>query len=262
MTANPRSNHGFVDIHSHVIFGVDDGAKTREDSVAMLQTASRYGTVAIVATPHASAQYRFDERVVAERIAELQGTAGIRIYPGCDFHLQFDNIEDAVAHPQKYTVNHGSYLMVEFSEVGTLHAADRMLGRLLDAGMVPVITHPERNSHIQRHLDELAAWVASGCYAQVTAASFLGAFGTNAKKSAQTMLTRGLTHVIASDAHDTRNRTPNLRDAYVRLADEHGEEQIRPLFVDNPTAIVAGDAIDYEPSPICVRTRKWYHFWA
>ncbi len=253
---------GFVDIHSHILYGLDDGAKTKEESVAMLRLAHSTGTLAIVATPHANAQYRFDPRMTADRIAALQGTTAVRIYPGCDFRLQFDNIEDAVAHPQRYTVNHGPYLMVEFPDVGTLHAADRILGRLMDASIVPVITHPERNSHIQRHLDDLAEWVASGCYAQVTAGSFLGTFGQSAKKSAETLLARGLAHIVASDAHDTKSRTPNLRDAFERLADEHGEDRIRPLFVENPIAIVSGAPLDFEPVPVSAKGRKWYHFWA
>ena len=264
MTARePHATPGFVDVHSHILYGLDDGATSREESVAMLQCARRNGTVAIVATPHANARYRFDAALVAERLADLQGTAGIRIYPGCDFHLQYNNIEAAVANPGAFAINHGVYLLVEFSDAGTLHAAERMLGRLLDAGLVPVITHPERNAQIQRRIDEVASWVSSGCCVQLTAASFTGGFGPVAQACAETLLTRGLAHVVASDAHDCRNRTPDLADAYARLADDHGEEFVRPLFVDNPTAMVAGEALLYEPmfSPP-VRARKWYQFWA
>src|SRR5436190_14091393 len=110
MARTPQAS-GFVDIHSHIVFGVDDGAKTLENSVEMLRLAHDCGTVAMVATPHASGQYRFQPETVARRLAQLERATDVCVYPGCDFHLQYDNIEDAVAHPQKYTVNHGSYLM-------------------------------------------------------------------------------------------------------------------------------------------------------
>src|SRR5437773_1490973 len=138
----------YVDIHSHVLYGLDDGAKTREESVAMLELAKRSGTRAIVATPHANSRYPFDPAVVQQRIAELATHVDIAIHPGCDFHLQFDNIEDAVAHPAKYTINHENYLLVEFSDLSVFHTAGDILERLLDAGMIPIITHPERNARL------------------------------------------------------------------------------------------------------------------
>jgi protein-tyrosine phosphatase len=228
----------------------------------MLRFAEKCGTVAMVATPHASGQYRFDAAVVAKRLAALERATSVRVYPGCDFHLQYDNIQDAIAHPDKYTINHGPYLLVEFSDVGTLHGASAMLGRLLDAGMTPVITHPERNAHIQRHLDDLASWLEDGCLAQVTAGSLTGGFGRSAQQCAQTLLRRGLVHFIASDAHDCTKRTPDLREAYNRLADERGEEQIRPLFIDNPIAVIAGEALQFAPVPSVATNRKWFQFWA
>lgn len=252
---------GFVDIHSHIVYGVDDGAKTLDDSVAMLGVALENGTSDIVASPHASGRYRFDPWLVEQRIAELAEQVPVHIYPGCDFHLQLDNIEDAVANPEKYTINHKCYLLVEFSNLGTLHGATEILERLLDAGMVPVITHPERHSLLQRHLDDLADWVSRGCTVQVTAASHTGLFGKKAQSSAQEMLKRGLTHFIASDAHDTKVRRPSLREAYEQLADQWGEDAIRPLFVENPRAAIDGESLEFEFAPQVGKTRKWYQIW-
>ena len=101
-------------------------------------------------------RYAFEPESIEERIAELSAETTLRIYPGCDFHLQFDNIEDAVAHPEKYTINHHGYLLVEFPDVGIFTETDAILGRLLDGGMVPIVTHPERNRELQRRLDDLA----------------------------------------------------------------------------------------------------------
>lgn len=252
----------YVDIHSHVLFGLDDGAKTLEDSVQMLEMAKRTGTRAIVASPHANTRFPFDPVVVEQRIAELVArVAGIDIHPGCDFHLQFDNIEDAVAHPTKYTINHRNYLLVEFSDLSVFHTAGEILERLLDAGMIPIVTHPERNARLQRSVDDIARWVADGCYVQVTAGSVVGSFGKAARASANELLTRGLVHFIASDAHDCVRRPPSLREAYDRLAGDWGEETIRPLFVDNPHAAVEGETIEYELPARTSGRRKWYRFW-
>ena len=149
---------------------------------------------------------------------------------------------------------------MEFSDLETFHGSDHMLQRLLDAGMTPIITHPERNPQLQQRFDDIARWVESGCCVQVTAGSHLGAFGRKAKTCAQELLKRGLTHVVASDAHDCEKRTPDLSGAYRHLADEWGEDLVRPLFVDNPRAIVDGHSIDYAFEAPPSQARKWFHF--
>src|SRR5712671_4307258 len=105
-----------VDIHSHIVFGVDDGAKTIEDSLAMLGIAADSGTTDIVATPHADLRFEYVPALIDERIAEMQHKIGdrIRIHRGCDFHLYFDNIMSCLADRTPYTINGQRYLMVEF----------------------------------------------------------------------------------------------------------------------------------------------------
>jgi protein-tyrosine phosphatase len=252
---------GYVDLHSHILYGLDDGAETLEQSLEMLALARSGGTSDIVATPHANAKYAFNPELIEQRIAELSAQVDVAIHRGCDFHLQFDNIEDALAHPRKYTINHTSYLLVELPDTTIFSNTDQILLRLLDAGMVPIITHPERNAALQRRPEDIARWVQSGCYVQVTASSYTGLFGKRVRACADDLLRRGLTHFVASDAHDCKYRTPNLQDAYVRLADEWGEERIRPLFVDNPKAVLTDEAVDFEFPPASVKSRKWYQFW-
>ncbi len=130
MTPGP----GFVDIHSHVLYGIDDGAATIEESVAMLAIAEQAGTTDIVATPHANSEYAFVPAPIAARMAELQPRTSMRIHPGCDFHLHASNFEDALAHPEKYTLNHGNYLLVKFPEMSRFRAAGDIFRQLLAAG--------------------------------------------------------------------------------------------------------------------------------
>jgi len=165
-----------VDIHSHILPGLDDGPKTLEDAVAMLKIAAESGTTDIVATPHANARFTFDPERIDRKIAELQGASGPvpRIHPGCDFHLTFENIQDALAHPSKYTINHKRYLLVEFSDVLIPNATQEIFDRFQAAGLVPVVTHPERNVVLQNRIDQLGSWVENGALVQVTAQSLLG----------------------------------------------------------------------------------------
>jgi protein-tyrosine phosphatase len=255
------SEIGYVDIHSHVLYGLDDGAKTREQSVQMLELAFQTGTTDIVATPHANGQYQFKPMAIAEQVADLSCGTALRIHRGCDFHLQFDNIEDALADPNKYTINHKRYLLVEFPDLGIFSESDTILRTLLDGGMAPIITHPERNRALQRKLDDIARWVKLGCYVQATAGSYLGRFGKAAKQCADELIRHGLVHFVASDAHDVRFRPPNLNDAYALLAGRWGEESIRPLFVENPRAVLTGGPVAFRPRPRQIRQRSWFSFW-
>jgi protein-tyrosine phosphatase len=219
---------------------VDDGSPSLDISLEMLRQAARHGTSQMVATPHANLDYPYDPAVIAERFAELQAAndSGMKLHLGCDFHLAYEYIEDALANPRKYTIAGGAYLLVEFSDFVILKTTGEIFSSLLRHGMRPVITHPERNLLLQKRLDDLGEWVAMGCGIQVTGQSLLGDFGSRAQKFAERLLDEGLVHVVASDAHDLEHRPPRLDLAYERVAGEWGEEGARHLFVENPGAVL------------------------
>ena len=252
----------FIDIHSHVLYGLDDGARTVEDSIAMLEMARDSGTSDIVATPHADTQYAFDPEKVTARIAELSArVSGITIHRGCDFRLEISNIEDALANPKKYTINHRSYLLVEFPHMTVFPTVDGIFGRLLDAGITPIVTHPERNAFLQQNPGTLRNWVESGILAQVTAASCTGVFGKRVQATAHELIAMNVVHFIASDAHDVEKRTPDMSAAYKLLTKQYGETRVRPMFVDNPRAVLRGEDVDVWASGPMKPTKKWYEFW-
>jgi protein-tyrosine phosphatase len=258
---HPARQDGFADIHSHVLYGMDDGARTRDDSLRMLELAARSGTTDIVATPHANSRYRYDPHLIDAQIADLNASvAGIGVHRGCDFSLQADNIDDAIAHPARYAINGRQYLMVEFPDIPTFGSHDGILEHLLGAGLVPVITHPERNAAIRRTPRTVARWVDLGCFVQVTAGSFGGRFGKGARDCAIGLLASGLVHFVASDAHDCEHRPPTLGSVYDALVREWGAESIRPLFIDNPRAVIAGATIDAPSLPLR-RRRRWFEVW-
>jgi protein-tyrosine phosphatase len=252
-----------VDIHSHVLWGVDDGAQTLEDSLAMVAIAAAAGTTDLVATPHASPRYKYDPELVRERLADIQAAAEgtLRLYAGCDFHLSYDNIQDALANPRKYTINGNRYLLVEFSELLIFRNTADIFSRLLDADMVPIVTHPERNPLLCQRIEELAAWCEAGAYLQVTGQSLLGRFGKRAAEFSHTLIEHGLVHFVASDGHDTVRRPPRLDDACTWLEQRYGREVAQALCEDNPRAALTGEPVSrpaMKPSP---SARKWYQIW-
>jgi protein-tyrosine phosphatase len=253
-----------VDIHSHIVYGVDDGAATIEDSFAMLKLAADSGTTDIVATPHSDLRFHLDYDLVKARIAEMQERIGdrIRIHQGCDFHLFFDNIENLKADRKPYTINGQRYLMVEFADHAIPKTIDNIFEDMLQLDITPVITHPERNALLMGRVNDLVKWVRSGCLIQVTAQSFTGRFGKAAEQGARRLMKNNMVHFLASDAHDTEWRPPDLRVPYQIIASEYGEDVAERLFVTNPRNTLTGKYFDYEdPDDDAGKSKAWYKFW-
>jgi len=247
-----------IDIHSHILPELDDGSRSLEESIAMVRMAAGNGTTDMVATPHANLEYSFDPELVQAKIAELQAACGdaVLIHYGCDFHLTTDNIRDALGDPRKYSIDHNGYLLVEFSDLLIPRTTGEIFRQMLDAGLRPIVTHPERNPLLQRRLAEIEEWVRMGCLMQVTALSFAGRFGRESKSVSEEMMQRGLVHVVASDAHDTAHRPPTLKEIFSHLAKDYGEQTAVALLEENPRAILAG--VPLAPGPLPVRRKKWY----
>ncbi len=251
-----------IDIHCHLLPGVDDGAADEETAVAMCRLAAAKGTTDVVATPHANHRYEFSPERNDELRRRLQELAGPlpRIHLGCDFRLSYDNIEAALANPTRFTVNGGQYLLVEFSDQVISQGTSEIFERMGQAGLTPIITHPERNPLLRQHLARLAVWVERGCLLQVTGQSLLGTFGSRARDAAFSMIDAGLVHVIASDGHDVSNRPPVLAESYAFVEDRWGQDIAQQLFVENPQAVLEGRLIA-PPRPKVRRSKRWWEVW-
>jgi protein-tyrosine phosphatase len=235
-----------IDIHCHVLPAVDDGAGTLEESLQMLHAAAAAGTTDIVATPHANSQFPFDEtriNAVFDQLSELS-TGFIRLHLGCDFHLSYENLVDALQNPSKFTINRKRYLMVELPDIVSPAAARAGLRQLLNVRIVPIITHPERNESIGRNLREMQAWRAMGCLLQVTGQSLLGRFGPAAQTSAEQLFAGGMVDFVASDAHDLIDRPPDLSSAYEFIRSHYNRAVADRVLVENPLSVLWGEHID------------------
>lgn len=245
----PSRAAGFVDIHSHILPGIDDGPTTIDESLQMLKLAAASGTTELVATPHASTAFPFEPQRIHDVFQELSSrSAGVvNLHLGCDFHLNMQNLEEALAHPAQYTINGGRYLLVELPEFLGFSAIRRQLQTLIHARFRPVITHPERNLQLQSAIDQLKSCVADGCLIQVTAQSLLGRFGAAARTSAERLIKARLVHFLASDAHNCSSRPPDLSAAFEHVRGRWGTATAQTLFIDNPASAVSDTILPERP---------------
>ena len=233
-----------IDIHHHLLYGLDDGAKDLETSLEMAKIAIDDGITHIACTPHANSDYSFRPEVNEAIRSELQQKIGDRLTLGlgCDFHLSYDNIEDALTNPAKYTINGKRYLLVEFPDFGIPQNISSSFYEMAVAGMVPILTHPERNLTLMQKPEKLAQWLRMDCLVQVTAGSLLGGFGRGPLRIARQLLDWGWVHMIATDAHNLTSRPPVMSKAYDFLAQHYGTETAERLCVRNPQAVFLGEA--------------------
>jgi len=245
-----------VDIHSHICYDVDDGSRSIEESLAMLQIAHEGGTTDIVATPHSDLKFHFQPDLVRERIAELQERIGDKIR----IHRGFDNIRNCLADRTNYTINGKRYLMVEFSEASIPKTIDDVFSSFLLKEITPVITHPERNALLMARLPDMVRWIRAGCLVQVTGASFTGRFGKSAEAGARKLMDRKMVHFVASDAHDTEWRPPDLREARKLVVEGWGEDTAQRLFETYPRIALTDQYIDCEDPDEVSEKKSFFSF--
>lgn len=238
-----------VDIHCHILHGLDDGPEAIEESLAMAESAIADGITHVVATPHSSNEFVFNYRRVRQVRDELQAQIGDRLTlaTGCDFHVNPENVGALRADAARFCLNQRGYLLVEFSEFSIPPSTDQTLHEMRLMDVRPVITHPERNAILHASPGRLADWVHLGCYVQVTAGSITGTFGTRPQEDALRWIEEGVVHFVASDAHNMRRRPLKLRPAYDVVRRRFGEDKARALFVENPMAAFEGRDLPHVP---------------
>lgn len=255
-----------VDLHCHILTGLDDGARSFDDSLAMAETAIADGITHLVATPHASSNYFFDYpsvRAACEQLAaRLDGR--LLLATGCDFHLNAENLSAIRLDPRPYCVNQKDYLLVEFNEFSIPPSMDQTLHELQLAGLHPIVTHPERNAILRTQPERLQNWLTRGCYAQVTAGSLTGVFGAAAKQAAWRWLRKGWVHFVSTDAHNNERRPPKLKFAYDEITLQFGEHRARALLIENPQAAFDGLPLPFAPeidtTPDPPKSRRFFFF--
>lgn len=224
----------------------------------MCRRAAADGITHMVATPHANERYLYEREYTQDLVAQLQDKVGdsLKIGLGCDFHLSYENIQDALAHPKRYVINDTRYLLVEFSNYSVPQQTLDSFHKLGDCGMTPIITHPERNPILRENLQRVVEWAEQGCVIQMTGSALTGFWGERTRRAALWLLEHQAVHVLATDAHDTEKRVPILSTARDAAAKISGEEVAQALVEGNPRAIIDNQPLPYFPRPVATSYRK------
>lgn len=212
----------------------------------------------IVATPHANERYQYDRQHLSSNLEYLRVLVGRtpQLSLGCDFHLSYDNLQDVVISPERYTIEGSHYLLVELSNYSIPTQINECFTRMADVGITPVITHPERNPILQQTPQRVLQWVDQGCAVQVTASAVTGGWGLKVARAAEWLFERDAVHVLATDAHDTKHRIPSLSAARDKVAKLYGNQIAKALVDDNPRAIIGDKPMPYFPNPVMKNGRR------
>ena len=262
-----------IDLHNHLLPGIDDGAKKLEETLEFLRIASRDGVKVVVATPHMKpGVYDNRRETILQRVAlvcEAQRgdeSEGVTLLPGAEVYYTADLAARARANELMTVGDGGRYLLLELPYQQAPLRVDDTIFQLRLLGITPLMAHPERVAYYLEDIERVAASVRLGALTQVTGSSLTGRFGDKARDFARAMLERNLIHVLASDGHDVRYRPPVLSDAVRAVASLIGETAARRLVEDTPQAILDGREVEIEEAlppfrrrGLFSRVRSFFH---
>jgi protein-tyrosine phosphatase len=241
-----------IDLHAHILPGIDDGPRSLEESLEMARMAVADGITTIVATPHLfrrrsvefhelirpedirQAVARFNEKLGEENI-------GLTVLPGCEIPL-FPEIIKFIDENRIVTINDGQrYICLEMPDSVIPPATENIIFQLNSRGITPIITHPERNMIFYQMPDKLRRLISLGCLAQITARSLTRGFGWGVARFTKRLVREGLAHIMATDAHSVEKRPPVMGKALEKLRKLVGESRARDMVTTVPERIIRGE---------------------
>lgn len=239
---------GYIDIHNHSMFGVDDGAKTLEESLALLEMAYTDGIRTVILTPHA--HYRrgsaTPEDVRAKVLLLQERIRGkhpeLNLYHGNELYYDSE-MPDKIEYGEVCRLADTNYVLVEFSAEVAFWDMRKAFHEILCLGILPILAHIERYQCLYKRKGCVRELLEMGVYFQANAASVLGKGGKAEKKFLKRLLQKGYLHFIATDAHDTRARTPVLSVCAFYIKKKYGEETAKTIFFENPKKLLGNEMI-------------------
>jgi protein-tyrosine phosphatase len=235
-----------IDLHSHILPGLDDGASDWEETVAMCRLAVADGIQTMAATPHYyPGVTNFDAEFLDAILQELRERlvhieVDLELVSGAEVRLDYSLVELARAGQLPTLGKQKQYFLLELPPISPTRGLDQLVFQLQLSGLTPILSHPERTWPDSRDWAWLQRLVRSGCLVQLTANSITGQFGPSVKASAIHLLELGCCHLVASDAHSPTHRPPLLSEAKSNLKSLLGREETNYLFEDAPLAVLSG----------------------
>lgn len=242
-----------IDIHSHIVFGVDDGPSTKEESLALLREAFSQGVWTIVSTSHRRKNmFETPEEIIMTNFKEVQELAqkelpDLTILYGAEIYYSQDVLEK-LESKQIPTLNDTQYALIEFSTRTPYWEIRNALSKILLLGVTPVIAHIERYDELENNKKRVKELIDMGCYTQINSSSVLKPKlfrdkHRKFKKRAQYFLSHDMVHCVASDMHNLSSRPPYMKQAFDAISHQYGKERAQELFVVNPQSIISNKNI-------------------
>lgn len=250
------------DLHCHILHGVDDGAKTLQDSIDMAKMAVEEGITHVLATPHhMNRDWINEKKKVTTLVNDLQLELDKRnipliIFPGQEVRIYGDLISDFKNDKILFTDEDEQYLLIEFPTRNIPSYTERLFYNLEAEGITPIIVHPERNREILENPNKLKKLIDKGALAQLTAASYVGEFGKSIQKLSLQLVESNLVHFIASDAHNISNRKFHMAEAYEKLENDFGRKTVK-RFEETTKNLLNGDNV-FSLETISVKNKKFF----
>ena len=253
-----------IDLHTHILPGVDDGVKTMDDAVEFARVAAGDGVTTIVATPHYREGFYLNTRsdvlagvaTLNERL-KAEGIA-IEVLPGAEVHISADLVSRVKSGHAPTLADNGRTVLFELSMSQYPHDLEQLVFQMRLAGLQVLFAHPERIRFFQDDISRFEAVIRLGAFGQLTTGSVTGVFGEDVVEFSEELARKRLVHVIASDAHNTRGRPPVLTASLSRLGSWTGDDFARRMADEFPKAFIEGRDPDLPPPPDePVRRRSW-----
>lgn len=245
---------GFVDIHCHMLPGIDDGAADWQESLDMARMAVADGIGTVIVTPHQLGNFAHNQgdqiRQLAQQFQELlqEQNVPLEVLPGADVRIEDGMLQKLASGEVLSLGDLGGHVLLELPHE-LYFPLEGILDALSSQGLIGILSHPERNRGILRDCDLLGPLVDAGCLMQVTAGSLMGTFGSASQRLSEWMVAEGLVHFIATDAHGRKSRRPLLRRAFDRVAELTDQQtatelcSVNPAFVARKQRVPAGRRI-------------------
>jgi protein-tyrosine phosphatase len=241
-----------IDIHAHILPGVDDGPRDMDEALDMCKACVDDGITSVIATPHDhNGMFTNDRASILEKTKELEikikgKNLALNLYPGADITMN-PELPALLDENRIMTLNDtGKYLLLEPPVFFHPDALKRLIFEIKLRGITPIITHPERNETLMSHFDALYEAIISGALIQITASSLTGHFGMQARKHSIDLLKAKMVHFIASDSHNTDHRKPGLSSARLAVSTIVGEEESWEMVREHPLAVLKGEPLEFK----------------
>lgn len=253
-----------IDLHAHVLYGVDDGPKNERDSLNMLRQAAKEGITEIICTSHAMhPQYHVPYKKVEERVKSLQQLLQheqipITLHTGHEIRLH-DELPTLLQQQQLHTLAKSNYILLELPSSTIPAYTVEMIRQLKIAGYKPILAHPERNMAIRENPKRLNALIQQGVFTQLTAGSLTGLYGKEVQRLSLALVRANYIHMIGSDAHDLRTRCFYYQAALQYLERKKEGDSINRLLTNNASILANKPILPLELDDMALR-KRWYFF--